>query len=86
MQEYRVKTRSTGEESTPHDPATTEDAPMFMSLAQQYGIADEMEIGGCSETTQTIEQEYQAYITAPLSKNINILKFWEVGDTLLMAH
>jgi hypothetical protein len=44
MQEYCEKTCSTAEESTPHDPATTEDAPMFMSLAQQYGIVDKMEI------------------------------------------
>ena len=54
--------------------------PKYMSLADQYGIADEMETGESSETTKSIEQEYQAYITAILSlKTINILKFWEVG-------
>lgn len=51
-----------------------------MSLADQYDIADEMEIGESSQTSQTIEQEYQAYITATLSlKTVDILKFWEVG-------
>lgn len=82
MQEYREKTA--GELlQTDLDPAdTTKDPPMYMSLAHQYGIADEMEIGESSETTQSIEQEYQAYITAPLSKNVDILKFWEVGGTI----
>jgi aminopeptidase C len=53
-----------------------------MSLTQQYGIVDKMEIGESSQSVQTIEQEYQAYITALLVKNVNILKFWEVGGTI----
>lgn len=54
-----------------------------MTLAHRYGIADEMEIGESSKTTQSIEQEYQAYITSPLSpKNVDILKFWEVRGTV----
>jgi hypothetical protein len=82
MQEYRDKTA--GESlQTDLDPAgTTKDPPKYMALASQYGIADDMEIGGSSKTTKSIEQEYQAYITAPLSKNVDILKFWEVGATI----
>lgn len=82
MREYREKMRGTaGDPPTQtSNPLSTEDAPRYMSLADQYGIADEMEIGESSQTSQTIEQEYQAYITAALSlKTVDILKFWEVG-------
>ena len=80
MREYRGKMSSvTGEPTQTSDLPATKDAPQYMSLAAQYGIADDMEIGESSEDTQTIEQEYQAYITATLSKNVDILKFWEVG-------
>jgi hypothetical protein len=51
-------------------------APQYMSLAEQYGFRDEMEIGSTGTSDQTIEQEYQSYITAALSpKTIDILKF-----------
>jgi hypothetical protein len=50
-----------------------------MSLAAQYGLED-MTIGASDTQERSIEQEYQAYITASLSPtNIDILKFWEVG-------
>ena len=56
----------------------TDEMPAYMTLGAQYGIADEMDIAGNSGQ-QTIEQEYQAYITAVTSpKTINILGFWEV--------
>jgi hypothetical protein len=55
--------------------------PRYMSLGQQYGLSDDMEIGRSGSRCQaTIEQEYQAYITAPLSlQSVDILKFWEVS-------
>jgi hypothetical protein len=80
MQEYREKAAATPLQTEPA--ATIKNCPMYMSLAQQYGLADEMEIGESSQSVQTIKQEYQAYITAPLVKNVNILKFWEVGGTI----
>jgi hypothetical protein len=56
----------------------TDEMPAYMTLGAQYGIADEMDIAANSGQ-QTIEQEYQAYITAVTSpKTINILGFWEV--------
>jgi hypothetical protein len=40
---------------------------------------DEMGFGDSGIREQSIEQDYQTYITAPLSlKNVNIIKFWEV--------
>jgi hypothetical protein len=84
MREYREKMSSPAGESTgTSDPPGTEDMPRYMSLAAQYGIADEMEIGESNRLMQTIEQEFQAYITATLSaKNVDILKFWEVGGSI----
>jgi hypothetical protein len=54
-------------------------APAFMSLAERYGLPD---MGFDAEDTdeQTVEQEYQSYVTASLSrKGTDILKFWEVS-------
>ena len=76
MREYREREiAATPDQSVP--PATAE-VPAYMSLAAQYGVTD-MEIGDSGIGDQTIEQEYQAYIMAPLSpKTMDILKFWEV--------
>ena len=52
----------------------------YMEIAAHFGLSD-MEIGESpgAKQKQTIDQEYQAYITAPLENNtVNILKFWEV--------
>jgi hypothetical protein len=67
-----------GQKSVPAAGPSTSAVPAYMSLAAQYGITD-MEIGNPGIPDQTVEQEYQAYITAPLSPNtMDILKFWEV--------
>lgn len=55
-----------------------------MELAARYGLQD-MEIGGSEGKEQTVEQEYRAYIAlAPPPTVIDILKFWEVGDSLML--
>jgi hypothetical protein len=57
----------------------------YYSLTGEYTLDDNMVIGGLEGDEQTIEQEYQAYITAPLSsKTVDILRFWEVGNFFLM--
>ena len=49
-----------------------------MGLANKYGLCS-MSISDPSDPQmQTIEQEYQGYVTAPLSSTTDILKFWEV--------
>ena len=53
----------------------------YYTLAAEYTLDDDLDIGGSGGDEQTIEQEYQAYITAPLSsKTISILRFWEAGN------
>ena len=49
-----------------------------MGLADKYGLRG-MSISDPSDPqAQTIEQEYQSYVTAPLSSTADILKFLEV--------
>ena len=90
MMEYRQAIAEAAGEPPVLVPAvpSNSEVPAYMSLASQYGIDDDMDIGDSTTRTQTTEQEYQSYITAPLSsKNINIIKFWEVSDGVnLMAY
>jgi hypothetical protein len=65
--------------ASPFQAPVTEDLPTYMNLGVQYGLTDEMDIGNPSISQQTIEQEYQAYVTAALTaKSMPILTFWEV--------
>lgn len=56
--------------------------PAYMSLAERYGLVDDdMDIGNSGTNEQTVEQEYQAYITSHLSpKTSDIIKFWEASN------
>jgi len=68
-------------EAKTEQPASEDPQPEYMSLVAQYGLGDEIEIAGSSSHYQaTSEEEYVAYITAPLSPaSMDIIKFWEVG-------
>jgi hypothetical protein len=81
MNEYRVTT--TTEETPLADLVApcSRDLPVYMTLDAQYGLMeDDLEIGSSTTPEQTVEQEYQAYVTASLSpKKVDILKFWEVS-------
>lgn len=81
MLQYREKATSSGEPFT-ETPEAPSEVPRYMTLAAQYGLGDDMDITGSGATNeQTIGQEYQGYITAPLSKkDVDILKFWEVSN------
>jgi hypothetical protein len=83
MLKYREDLSTTSEQSMPADADPDEGAlPAYMSLAAHYDLEDEMTIGASDAQKQTVEQEYQAYITAFLSpKEMSILKFWEVGGS-----
>jgi hypothetical protein len=66
---------------------SAKDVPAYMSLAAQYGIDNDMDFGNSGQDEQqTIDQEYQAYVTASCSpKGTDILKFWEVGVSYIMC-
>lgn len=84
MAEYR--TRRTGGGTAPSaavpDPRSNQ-APQYRSLAERYGLGAEMNFVSVeSRHDQTIDQEYQSFVTAQLSAaGTNTLKFWEVCDT-----
>jgi hypothetical protein len=87
MCQYRERASSGEPEEPPASHTTPHEAnaPAFMTLAAQYGLdEDDMSIGDLNNgSKQTVEQEYQAYITAPISKpNTDILKFWEASGYL----
>lgn len=83
MMKYRERAAGPEEQPPPdlQPEGSTPNLPTY-SLAEQYGLTDDdMDIGGPGENEQTVEQEYQAYITATLSpKSIDILKFWEASN------
>jgi hypothetical protein len=70
-------TPSTGDEGPPILAASPREEA-YTTLAAQYGLDDDMIIGNSGNYRQTVEEEYQAYVTAPtLSKAVDPLKFWE---------
>ena len=81
MLEFR--TRNEGPVQTPGadmDLGIEDDVDKYLTLTARYGL-DDMEIGESDGIEQTIEQEYQAYVIAPLSKkDVDIFRFWEVGE------
>ncbi len=81
MREYREMKITSGQSARTEVQSVAE--PRFLSLAQQYGYNDDMQISGSNQREQTIEQEYQAYVTAPCSPgNVDILKFWKVNCSI----
>lgn len=85
MREYRERIKNEEPVETSGEDLDTGKTEKFMLLATEYyGGLDDMVIGGSGgdqRFEQSVEQEYQAYITAPLSAiSVNILRFWEVGD------
>jgi hypothetical protein len=80
MLEYHEK-NSTDYNNKSHSDNVSE-RPKFMSLAAQYGLNKDMEIGNSDGPEQTTEQEYQAYVTAQPSRGIGVIKFWEVHNSI----
>lgn len=82
MLEYREKAALCSIPSGLNANTGHSEIPAYMSLAVQYGLSEEMDLGVSDASEPTIEHEYQAYITAPVSpKTMNILKFWEVNGS-----
>jgi hypothetical protein len=83
MIEYRERAAASEEQPPPSrspSPSSGANLPSY-SLAAKYGLSDDMDVGDPGANEQTVEQEYQAYITAPLSpRTTDIIKFWEVSN------
>lgn len=81
MTEYRKN--ATQEEPISENPGDRGVMPSYMSLVARYGLEKDMMIGNSGKSKQTIDQEYQAYVTAPCSPgDVSPLGFWEVGGDI----
>lgn len=81
MNEYRIKLGINSETTSQNDSINESgNIPGFMSLAEVYGLEDDMTIGsGHQQQVQSVDQEYSEYVSAVLSPStVDILKFWEV--------
>ena len=90
MTEYRERARAravaAGVSASPlvgHNVVQSNQALSLDSLMWDYGLTNEMDISTRENANeQTIEQEFQSFVTAPLlPKGTSILKFWEVCKT-----
>jgi predicted xylose isomerase-like sugar epimerase len=83
MSEYRAKIGDDRDEGLPAQEAPASTIPAYLELAEAYGMP-EMDIGNVAQGQQTLDEEYQAYVTAQCSsKGTDILKFWEAGAPLV---
>jgi len=86
MMKYREKAEKATPNANDEEPpilAVSPKVEAYMTLAAEYGLEDNMTIGDPGKYQQTLEEEYQAYVTAPsLPRGTDPLRFWEAcGDT-----
>jgi hypothetical protein len=81
--EYRERAKARAPAPTIVTPIKSTAAPAYTHLARKYALTD-MQLGASRDAeAQTLEQEYQSYVTAPLSsEGTDMLKFWEVCNLL----
>lgn len=54
----------------------------YENLTKQYGLPDMEIVDPMDQEEQTVEQEYQAYITSPVAPTGTCsIKFWQVSST-----
>ena len=82
MAEYHARARASGRVSGSCAAVSLlvrDEHPAYTNLADQYGVTDMQFATPESVEEQTIEQEFQSFVTVPLSlRRTNMLKFWEV--------
>ena len=78
MNEYCARLGINLEATSQNDGNDLGNNPGFMSLAEVYGLGDDMTIGSERQQAQSVDQEYSEYVSAVLSaSSVDILKFWE---------
>ena len=88
MHEYREKSQNEDQWAQLHGANTSNPScqyDTYLDIAAEYGLENDMDIGNLGDgNPQTVEHEYQAYITGALSpKTVDILRFWEVSDDII---
>jgi hypothetical protein len=79
MKEYRSRLGINSEATSQNDNINDlRNKPGYMSLAEVYGLGEDMIVGSGGQRVQSIDQEYSEYVSAVLSSSsVDILKFWE---------
>ena len=86
MKEYRDCSKSTHDELTSKSSSqpSSSQPEKWQTLDQQYSLEDMYELEG-EEDTQALEQEYQSYVTAALSKPTTVLvRYWDVRTFMFL--
>ena len=80
MGEYRERANAAAQPPPIPVAQGSSNVPAFMNLAAQYGLEDDnLGFGNNNTSDQTLEQEYQTYIIAPVSNSdCSHVKYWEV--------
>jgi len=90
MCEYREKVAPNDNEEPPQESPAHSRAVRVSGhrlLAAQYRARPKRTSKKPSVNKQTVEQEYQAYVTAVVSPvEVDHLKFWEVGGDTVLEH
>ena len=81
MKEYRKPLHGNTDYPAANTPAPERQTRGWEDLANEYSITDMMDLADdAGQPEATIEAEYNAYTTVPLSpRSTNIIKFWEVS-------
>jgi hypothetical protein len=81
MKEYRAKLGMNSEAISQNN--SVDDSgkkPGYMSLAEVYGLPDDMMLGSGCQQVRSVDQEYSDYVSGVLSApSMDILKFWEAS-------
>lgn len=80
MHEYRNRSSALSFETAPSISTSTESVEAWEGLDGQYGLSDMFDNQLVGVVRQTVEEEYSAYITAPLSpQGTDLVNFWEAS-------
>jgi len=80
MAEYREWAKDAGTVSSMLPNLTATRTPTYGSLAEEYRLTDMQFVTPEDVEGQTLEQEYQSYVTGLSKPGTDMLKFWEVGN------
>jgi hypothetical protein len=80
MKEYRARLGVSFDAISQNSANDSANKPGFMSLAEVYGLEEDMMIGSERRQAHSVDQEYSEYVSAVLSApSVDILKFWEAS-------
>ena len=75
----RAERNIVGSSPTAPNPVQSNQVPAYFTLAEDYGLPQDMYFATSNNSDQTVEEEFSSYVSGSLSlQGTNMLKFWEV--------